>query len=103
MDCRERGSETRGVYPTQDTSRMGTEKAKQEEADTRILAKKCKKSGRNVGTIRGKTPKQNLTSAKVLTIRNPEGGYHAINAAMKDQEETGFIYVKQDNKYKRGY
>ena len=38
MNCRERGSHARGVYPTQDTSRMGTAKVKQgEEADTRII------------------------------------------------------------------
>ena len=29
--------------------------------------------GRNVGTIRGKNPKQDLTSAKDLTIELPEG------------------------------
>ena len=39
MDCRERGSHARAVYPTQDTSRMGTAGVKQEEeADTRIIA-----------------------------------------------------------------
>ena len=39
MDCRERGSYARGVYPTH-TSRMGTAKVKQEVgADTRIIAK----------------------------------------------------------------
>ena len=38
MDCRERGSHARGVYPTQETSRTGTAKVKQEEeADTRIM------------------------------------------------------------------
>ena len=37
MDYWERGSHVRGVYPTQDTWRMGTERVKQEEdADTRI-------------------------------------------------------------------
>ena len=40
MDYRERGSHARGVYPTQDTSRMGTAMMKQEEeADTRIIVK----------------------------------------------------------------
>ena len=40
MDCRERGSHARGVYPTQYTSRMGTARVKQEEeADTRIIVK----------------------------------------------------------------
>ena len=38
MDCRERESHARGVYLTQDTSRMGTASVKQEEeADTRIM------------------------------------------------------------------
>ena len=40
MDCKERGSRARGVYHTQDTSRVGTAKVKQaKEADTRIIAK----------------------------------------------------------------
>ena len=40
MNCRERGSHARGVYPTQYTSRMGTERVKYElEADTSIIAK----------------------------------------------------------------
>ena len=40
MDCREQGSHARGVYPTQDTSRMGTARVKrEEEADTKIIAK----------------------------------------------------------------
>ena len=35
MDYGERESHLRGVYPTQNTSRMGTERVKQkEEADT---------------------------------------------------------------------
>ena len=29
--------------------------------------------GRNVGTIRGESPKQGLTSGKDLTIEHPEG------------------------------
>ena len=38
MDRRERGSHARGVYPTQDTQRMGTAIVNQEEeADTRII------------------------------------------------------------------
>ena len=48
MDCREQGSRARGVYPTQDTSRMGTARVKQEEeADTRIMQESSKISGRN--------------------------------------------------------
>ena len=40
MDCRERGSHVRGVYPTLYTSRMGTARVKEEErADPRILVK----------------------------------------------------------------
>ena len=38
MDYMERKSHARGVYTTQDTSRMGTLSVKQEEeADTRIM------------------------------------------------------------------
>ena len=38
MDCRERRSHARGVYPTHDTPRMETAKVKQEEeANTRII------------------------------------------------------------------
>ena len=41
MDCKERGSHARGVYPTQYTSRMETAWVKKEEgADTRIIVKK---------------------------------------------------------------
>ena len=39
MDCRDRGSHARGVCPAQDTSRMGTARRKQEEAETRIITK----------------------------------------------------------------
>ena len=39
MNRREEGSFTQGVYPTQDTSRMGTARVEQEkEADTRIIS-----------------------------------------------------------------
>ena len=38
MDYSERGSHARGVYPTQNTSRMETARVKQEkETDTRIM------------------------------------------------------------------
>ena len=38
MDYEERGSNARGVYPTQDTSLMRTQRMTQEEeADTRII------------------------------------------------------------------
>ena len=47
INCRERGSHARGVYPKQYTSRMGTARAKQEVgADTSVLAIEYKKSGR---------------------------------------------------------
>ena len=40
MDYMERGSHAQGVYPTQDTSRIGTARVKQEEeANTRIIVK----------------------------------------------------------------
>ena len=40
MDCRERGSHARDVYPTQYTSRMETARVKEEVgADTRIIVK----------------------------------------------------------------
>ena len=39
MNCMARESHARGVYPTQDTPRMGTARLKQEEEDTRIIVK----------------------------------------------------------------
>ena len=40
MGCRERGSHALGVYPRQDTSRMGTARMKQEEeTNTRMIAR----------------------------------------------------------------
>ena len=40
MDYRARGSHVRGVYPTQDTLRMGPEIVRQEEeTDTRVIAR----------------------------------------------------------------
>ena len=40
MEFWERVSHARGVYPTQDTSRMGTVRMKQEEeTDTRIMVR----------------------------------------------------------------
>ena len=79
MDYRERGSHARGVYLTQDTSRMGTARVKQEqEADTRIIVWKMEE--RKVDT-KGNSPKQDLTSAKDLTIELPEGrdSPHPVN------------------------
>ena len=61
----QRRSHARGVYPTQDTSCMGTARVKQ----TRILGNLGE---RNVGTKR-KCPKQYLTYAENLTIELSEG------------------------------
>ena len=42
MNRRERGFHARGVYPTQDTSRMGIIRERQEdESDTRIIVIDC--------------------------------------------------------------
>ena len=63
------------MYPTHCTSRMGIAKVKQEqEADTRIIVKEWYEiwKERIVGTIRGESPKQDLTSAKELSIEFPE-------------------------------
>ena len=50
MDHRKRGFHARGVYPTQDISRMKTVKVKQEEeTDTKVI-RNMEES--NVGTIR---------------------------------------------------
>ena len=73
MDYRERGSHARGVYPTQHTSRMGRARVKQEEKNrhknnARVVGNL---EERNVGT-NGKSHKQDLTSAKDLTIELPE-------------------------------
>ena len=70
MDYRKRGSHARGVYPTQDTSYTETVRMKQEEEDRRTIVKRGVRNnkGRNVGTIRRKSPRKGLTSAKDLTI-----------------------------------
>ena len=71
MNCRERGSHARGVYLTQDTSRMGKVRMKQEEEANKNNRKKNRmKYGRNyVGAVMGKGPKQGLTSAIMLLER----------------------------------
>ena len=82
MDCRDRRSHARGVYPTQYTSRMEAARLKEEEkADTRIIVKEFLLEGRNVGT-KGKSSKQGLISAKDLTMELPEGCeslYHRLD------------------------
>ena len=88
MECRERESHARGVYPTQgylvhgkskgeaigrsrrknnsERSRRknNSERSRRKNNSKRVVTK----SGRNVGTIRRKSPKQGLTSAKDLTL-----------------------------------
>ena len=83
MNCRERGSHARGVYPTQYTSRMGTARVKQEVgADKRNNNRGVRNLGeRNVGT-KGKSPKQGQISAKDLPIELPlrcETPYHRLD------------------------
>ena len=73
MNYRERGSYARDVHSTQYTSRLGTARVKQEEeTDTRVMQQSIVRNmeERNVGT-KGKSPKQDLTSAKYLTIELP--------------------------------
>ena len=67
MDCRDRGSHARGVYPTHDTSRMGTARVKQEEETHENNSNRVRKmKERNMGTVVGKSPKQGLT--RVLRV-----------------------------------
>ena len=48
------------MYPTQDSSRMGTERMKQEEEADKNNSKIVRNpKERNVGTTRGEIPKQN--------------------------------------------
>ena len=52
MDYRERGSHARGMYPTQNTLRMGTARVKQEEeTNTKIMRVRVVRNlgERNVG------------------------------------------------------
>ena len=65
------------------TSRMGTARMKwEEETDTRVMQESSKKYGRKERGHEGKSFKQNLTSAKDLTIDLPEGRespYHRLD------------------------
>ena len=73
MDHRERVPHARGVYSTQDTSRMVTEKVKQEKKNRRYnYSKRVVRNmeGRNVGTKR-KVSKQRLKIVE-LTLMLPE-------------------------------
>ena len=78
MDYKERGFHERGVYPTQDTSRMKTERVKEEEeADTKIIVRVVwNTEGRNVGTIKGKCTKQGLT---IELSQRRESSYHWLD------------------------
>ena len=73
MDYRERGSQARGVYHTQDTSRMGTVRVKQQGSRHKNNSKRVviNLEERDVDT-KGKSPKQSLTSAEVLNIEISE-------------------------------
>ena len=71
MGCRKRGSYAQGVYPTQDTSRMGSVRVKQEEkSNTKTITMKSMKFGRKESGYKGESPKRSLTSAKDLTIKH---------------------------------
>ena len=68
MDYRERESHARDVYLTQHTSRMGTVRVKQEEADTRIIEESSRKFGRKERGHKGENSKQGVTSVEDLTL-----------------------------------
>ena len=71
MGCREPRSHERGVYPTQDTSRMGTARVNQdEEVDNRIIVYKRVEINPEENSVvtKGKSPKQCLASAEDLTV-----------------------------------
>ena len=76
MDYREWRSHARGVYPTQDTSHMGTnskDKARggsRHKNNSKRVARNLDE--RNVDT-KGKCHKQDLIRAEDLTIELPEG------------------------------
>ena len=72
IDNREQGSHARGVYPTQDSSRMGTASVKQEEETDKNKRVVRNLEERKVGT-KGKSAKQGLTSAKDPTTELSEG------------------------------
>ena len=74
MDCRERGSHVRGVYPTQYTPHMRTARVKQEVgADTRIIVKEysMKYRRKERGHYKWESTKQGITSAKDQHIDLP--------------------------------
>ena len=77
MDCKERGSLARGVYPIQDTSHMGTARVKQEEESiTRIIMKYGWKERRH---YKRKSIKQELTSERQgPNYRAPRGSRRSL-------------------------
>ena len=90
MKCRERGSHARSVYPTQDTSRMETARMKQkEESDKNNSKKRSKKYGRKErGHEVENNSKQDLSSAKGLTIELPEWPYLKASKANRIKLEA---------------
>ena len=78
MNYRERGSNARGVHPTQYTSRMETARVKQEEETDTNNAIVGNLEERNVGA-KGISLKQYLTSTKDLTIELSESPYHRVD------------------------
>ena len=74
MDYKERRSHARGVYPTQDTSPVGTVRMNKARGRTR-RKNNSNRVVRNLEEINaatiGKSPKQDLTSAKDLTTESP--------------------------------
>ena len=76
MDCSEQRSHARVVYPTQDTSRMGTARVKEEEgAESRIIVKgqyEIWKEGTWAQSSKEKSSKQGQTNTMELTIELPE-------------------------------
>ena len=73
MDCMERWSHARGVYPTQHTSRMETTRVKEEEgSNTRIIGS-MKYGTKERGHYKGGKSQTTPTSAKDLTIGLSEG------------------------------
>ena len=80
MDYRECGSHARGVYPTEDTSRKG--KARERSRHKNNSKRVVKNMDERKVVTKGKSLKQDLTSAADLTIELPEGldsPFHRLN------------------------
>ena len=79
MECREQGSHALGVYPKQDTSRMGTARgsSRHQNNSKRVVRNM---EGRNVGTKGKKEP--NKTKLALRTIEPMEcrdSTYHGLD------------------------